>query len=245
MSVKRLLPRLVLLGLLNWVLLFPHSTVFLFERFSGGGEAIYVFNSLLDLTINHLSIVMMAVLASAMIAVGFGIMVTRPWGADFLPLSRSIANVGQTFPPVAVLALAVPAMGYGAWPTLAALWLYSLLPIFENTLTGLSGVPHTIREAAKSAGMTETQCLWRIELPLAMPAIISGVRVSFVIALSTAAIGSTVAAKTLGEVILAGLISNNYAYILQGAFLISALAILFNDAFVYLEQSARRRLGQT
>ena len=70
-------------------------------------------------------------------AVALAILVTRPFGAEFLPLSRSLVNIGQTFPPVAVLALAVPAVGFGEKPTLIALFLYGLLPIFENALTGL------------------------------------------------------------------------------------------------------------
>ena len=86
------------------------------------------------LTLSHLRIVFLATLASTLVAVGLGIFVTRPVGAEFLPLSRSLVNIGQTFPPVAVLALAVPLVGFGEKPTFIALFLYGLLPIFENTL---------------------------------------------------------------------------------------------------------------
>ena len=82
-------------------------------------------------------------------AVALAILVTRPFGAEFLPLSRGLANVGQTFPPVAVLALAVPLVGFGAKPTLVALFLYGLLPIFENALTGLTTLPASVIEAAR------------------------------------------------------------------------------------------------
>ena len=75
-------------------------------------------------------------------------MVTRPSGAEFLPLSRTLANIGQTFPPVAVLALAVPVLGFGTAPTLVALFLYGLLPIFENALTGLTTIAPDIEESA-------------------------------------------------------------------------------------------------
>ena len=85
------------------------------------------------------------------LAVALAILVTRPFGAEFLPLSRSLVNIGQTFPPVAVLALAVPAVGFGEKPTLIALFLYGLLPIFENALTGLTTLPAPVIEAASAA----------------------------------------------------------------------------------------------
>ena len=123
-----------------------------------------------------------------------------------MPLSRSVAHIGQTFPPVAVLALAVPAVGFGVKPTMIALVLYGLLPIFENTITGLRQVSPTTLEAADGMGMSPSRRLVSVELPLALPVILAGVRVSTVINLGTATIGSTVAAKGLGEVIIAGLI---------------------------------------
>ena len=112
------------------------------------------------------------------------ILVTRPARpAEFLPLSRTLANIGQTFPPVAVLALAVPVLGFGTAPTVLALFLYGLLPIFENALTGLTTVPADIVDAAVGTGMTETQRLWQVEIPLALPLILAGVRISTVIAI--------------------------------------------------------------
>jgi osmoprotectant transport system permease protein len=111
----------------------------------------------------------MATVAAMILAVALAILVTRPFGAEFLPLSRSLVNIGQTFPPVAVLALAVPAVGFGEKPTLIALFLYGLLPIFENALTGLSTLPEAVIEAAKGVGMTGWQRLTKVELPLASP----------------------------------------------------------------------------
>ena len=91
-------------------------------------------------------------MASTLLAVGLGIFVTRRAGAEFLPLSRAIVNIGQTFPPVAVLALAVPVMGFGGAPTLLALFLYGLLPIFENTLSGLGEVPPEVPRGVPPRG---------------------------------------------------------------------------------------------
>jgi osmoprotectant transport system permease protein len=204
---------------------------------------IYTQSSLLALALAHLWTVFVAALASTVVAVGLGIFVTRPAGAEFLPLSRSIVNIGQTFPPVAVLALAVPAVGFGQTPTLIALFLYGLLPIFENTLSGLGEVPPAVLDAAKGMGMSERQRLWSVELPLALPVILEGIRLSVVINLGTATIGSTVAAKGLGEVIIAGLLSNNTAFVLQGGLVVGLMAVLLYDAMTAAERRIARLLG--
>ena len=158
-------------------------------------------------------------------------------------MSRSLVNIGQTFPPVAVLALAVPLVGFGEKPTLIALFLYGLLPIFENTLAGLAEVPADVVEAAKGMGMSARQRLFRVELPLALPVILAGIRLSLVISLGTATIGSTVAAKGLGEVIIAGLQSNNTAFVLQGGLVVGLIAVLLYDALGAVETWLARSVG--
>lgn len=238
--------RLAVLALLVAFILAPEMFAPVFSPLTRFDAApIYTQTPILDLTLSHLALVGAATLAASALAIGLAILVTRPFGAEFLPLSRSLANIGQTFPPVAVLALAVPAMGFGAGPTLVALFLYGLLPIFENALTGLMSLPPAVREAARGSGMTGVQRLIKVELPLAFPVILAGIRLSVVISLSTATIGSTVAAKTLGEVIIAGLLSNNTAFVLQGGLVVGALAVLIYDGFVMLEKMAARRMGQT
>lgn len=237
--------RLLVLALLVAFLVSPESFAFVFEPLTKNNQpVIYNQGSLLDLTLNHLLIVAIATTLATTVAVGLAILVTRPFGAEFLPLSRSLANVGQTFPPVAVLALAVPMLGFGTAPTLVALFLYGLLPIFENTLTGLTGLPPTVTEAARGMGMTGGQRLVRVELPLALPVILAGVRLSTVISLATATIGSTVAARTLGEVIIAGLLSSNTAFVLQGGLIVGALAVLIYDGLSAIERALTRRTGQ-
>lgn len=243
--ILSLAPRLLLLLVLLLFLLQPH----LFEPLlrplvNEGTPVIYDRANLMTLTLQHLGLVAAATLASALIAIAMAIAVTRSWGAEFLPLSRSLVNIGQTFPPVAVLALAVPVFGFGDKPTLIALFLYGMLPIFENTLTGLTTLPAPVVEAARGMGMTNSQRLVKIEIPLASPVILAGIRLSAVIGLATATIGSTVAAKTLGEVIIAGLISNNIAFVLQGGMVVAALAILIFDAFQAAERYLLRRTGR-
>lgn len=241
--IARLLLGLAALFLLAF-LISPESFAPLFQPLTkNNAPAIYTQTSLLSLTLSHLGLVAVAVVASTLVAVGLGVLVTRPAGREFLPLARTVTSVGQTFPPVAVLALAVPIMGFGAGPTLVALFLYGLLPIFENTLTGLTNQPPEVTEAARAMGLTPRQRLWQVELPLAMPLILAGVRLSAVISLATATIGSTVAAKTLGEVIIAGLLSSNTAFVVQGGLVVGLLAILIYEGFQTLEGRLSRRIG--
>lgn len=240
-----LLIRLVVLALLIAFLVTPESFAFLLEPLTKNGQpAIYDRGSLWSLTLSHLAITFAATIAATVVAVGLAILVTRPFGAEFLPLSRSLANIGQTFPPVAVLALAVPILGFGTAPTLVALFLYGLLPIFENSLTGLTTLPPAVTEAARGMGMTGTQRLTRVELPLALPVILGGVRLSTVISLATATIGSTVAARTLGEVIIAGLTASNTAFVLQGGLIVAVLAVLIYDGLSAFERFLVARTGR-
>ncbi len=229
--------RLAAVGLLLAFLLAPASFAPLFVPLTQyGAPPIYDQGNLLTLALAQIATVCCATAASAVVAVGLGILVTRASGTQFLPLSRSLVNIGQTFPPVAVLAIAVPLVGFGLKPTLIALFCYGLLPIFENTISGLRSCPPAVIEAASGMGMSAIQRLLAVELPLAMPLILEGIRLSLVINVGTAAIGSTVGAKGLGEVIIAGLLSNNTAFILQGGLVTGLMAILLYDAMAAVER---------
>jgi len=233
--------RLSAVLLLAAFLLTPQSFAPLFAPLTQyGAPPIYDQGNLLSLALAHLATVCCAAAASTVVAVGLGILVTRPSGVQFLPLSRTLANLGQTFPPVAVLAVAVPLVGFGEKPTLIALFAYGLLPIFENTIVGLKTCPPEVLEAASGMGMSPRQRLRSVELPLALPLILEGIRLSVVINVGTATIGSTVAAKGLGEVIIAGLLSNNTAFILQGALVTALMAILLYEALVAFERRVCR-----
>ncbi len=233
--------RLAALTLLLAFLCFPQRFAPLFAPLTpNGAPPIYDQGNLLSLALAQLATVCLAAAASTLVGVGLGILVTRPAGAQFLPLSRTLVNIGQTFPPVAVLAVTVPLVGFGEKPTLIALFAYGLLPIFENTITGLKTCPPGVLEAASGMGMSPRQRLLQVELPLALPLILEGIRLSLVINVGTATIGSTVAAKGLGEVIIAGLLSNNTAFILQGGLVTGLMAILLYDALVSLERRVTR-----
>ncbi|RAW06176.1 osmoprotectant uptake system permease, partial [Halomonas elongata] len=156
----------------------------------------------------------------------------------FLPLVGQLASIGQTFPPVAVLALAVPVLGFGTLPIIVALLLYGLLPIVRNTLAGLEGIDPGVTEAARGMGMTGGQRLRQVELPLAAPVILAGIRTSVTINIATAAIGATVGASNLGDPIISGIVNGNTAYVLQGALLIGLLALCVDSLFARFQPAS-------
>lgn len=156
----------------------------------------------------------MSSLLAVVIGVGAGIWVTQPAGRAFRPLLETVAAVGQTFPPVAV-----PVMGFSAKPAVIALVLYGLLPIVQATIAGIETVPASLHNSATGAVMSRGKILRRLELPLAAPVIISGIRTSVIINIGTAAIASTVGVKSLGSPMIISLSGFNTAYVLQGALL--------------------------
>ena len=201
---------------------------------------VYAQDSFLALTLAHLKIVGLSSGFAVIVGVAAGIFATRASGREFRPLIETVVAAGQTFPPVAVLAVAVPVVGFGEAPALIALALYGLLPVLQSTLAGIASVPPAAREAAEGLGLSPWQRLLRVELPLAAPVILAGVRTSVIINIGTAAIASTVGAKTLGLPIIVGLSGFNTAYVLQGAVLVGLLAVVTDLGFERLAQ----RLGR-
>ena len=201
---------------------------------------LYTQDSFLALALSHLGLVAVASAIAAVLGVAAAVFVTRPAGAEFRRLVETLVAMGQSFPPVAVLAIAVPAIGFGAEPALIALILYGILPVLENTLAGLGAVPARVRDAARGIGLGELGILVSVELPLAAPVIVAGIRTSTIINVGTAAIASTVGARTLGSPIIIGLNAANIAYVLQGAILVGLLAILLDLAFDRLVAWTRR-----
>ena len=192
---------------------------------------LYAQDSFVSLLAAHAAIVVASSALSFVVGVAAGIFVTRAAGREFRPLVETLVAVGQTVPPVAVLAIAVPLIGFGAWPALIALALYGLLPILRATIAGLESLPAGVLEAADGAGMTATQRLLRIEWPLALPVLLAGVRSSVIINIGTATIASTVGAKTLGSPIIVGLAGFNTAYVIQGALVVGLFAIATDMLF--------------
>jgi osmoprotectant transport system permease protein len=198
--------------------LFPSQSTVLYPRVS-----------LLALVGQHIELVVISSLLSIAVGLPLGIWVTRPSGKDFLQIVSGVTSFGQTFPPVAVLALAVPVLGFGLWPTVVALFLYGLLPVVRNTIAGLRAVPENLVDVAYGMGMNGRQTLFRAELPLAAPVIMAGIRVSVVINVGTAMIGAVVGSGGLGSPIVSGLVQNNTAFVLEGAIPAACLAVLLDQ----------------
>ncbi len=205
---------------------------------------IYPGGSFLVLWLFHAGLVAASSLISIAIGLGAGIFATRRAGAEFRPILAALATIGQTFPPVAVLALAVPAFGYGAVPTLVALCIYGILPILQNTMAGLAGVPPSVREAAEGMGLGPIAILRQVELALAAPTILAGIRISVIVNIGTATIGSTVGAVTLGNPIIGGLVSDKVSYVIQGAIVVGLFAILTDMLIERLDRRLRRHAAR-
>jgi len=198
---------------------------------------VYLQETFTELLWQHCKLVGLSSLCAIAAGSLMGIWVTRAMGRQFRPMVDSLAAMGQTFPPVAVLAVAVPLVGFGELPALLALALYGVLPVLQGTVAGLQAVPQPMRQVACGMGMSPLQAFWHLEVPLALPVWLAGVRTSVIINIGTAAIASTVGAKTLGSPIIVGLSGFNTAYVLQGALLVGLLAIVTDMAF---ERLARR-----
>lgn len=207
--------------------------------FPGQGPPVYGGESFFRLAWAHVVLVGTATALAGIGGVLGGVAVTRPAGLAFRPLAQGLVALGQAIPPVAVLAVAVPLTGFGFRPALIALALYGLLPVLEGTLSGFDQVPGDALEAARGAGMTGWQRLRWVELPLAMPLILTGLRVSTVIGIGTATVASAVGATTLGIPIILGLTVSNTAFVLQGTVLVGLLAVTADLGFERL----RNRLG--
>ncbi len=193
-----------------------------------------------SLLLAHVGLVLVSSAAALAVALLAGTWVTRPAGRALRPIVESLVSMGQTFPPIAVLAIAVPLIGFGEKPALVALALYGLLPMVQGVLAGFDVTPEAALDAARGLGLGAWQVFWQVELPLAAPIILAGVRTSVTINIGTAAIASTVGAQNLGSPIIIGLSGFNTAYVLQGAVLTGLLAITVDTAFERLTQQLQR-----
>lgn len=199
--------------------------------------------ALLFKTWEHLYISALSLIAGIAVAVPAGVFLAR--FKRLTGLAMGVASVFQTIPSLALLAVMIPLLGVGKPPAVAALFVYSLLPILRNTCLGIEGVDVGVVDAARGMGMTRTQVLLRVRLPLAAPVIMAGVRVSGVYLVSWAAIASYVGAGGLGDFIFMGL--NNYIppMIVLGTLPVTILALLTDFALGRVERALSPKLRST
>jgi len=192
---------------------------------------------LLRLTGEHLVLVLTALTFACAIGIPAGILVTRRpatrrWAVGF-------ANIVQTIPSLALFGFLIPIPfigGIGQRTAIIALVLYALLPILRNTLVGILGVDSAVRESAVAMGMTDYQVLRMVELPLALPTILAGVRVATVTTIGTATIAAAIGAGGLGVFIFRGISTVNTSQILAGAIPAAALALLADGGIGWIER---------
>jgi osmoprotectant transport system permease protein len=188
---------------------------------------------LLRCTLTHLQLTFVALVAGMVVAIPLGALVYR-LGVVSRPVLY-IAGVLQTIPSIALLAFMIPLFGIGAKPAIAALFLYSLLPILNNTATALLSIDPVLRKVSVGMGLTAWQRLRYIELPLAAPTILVGIKTAAVINIGTATLAAFIGAGGLGEPIVTGLALNDPGLILQGAVPAALLAVITELAFELLQ----------
>ncbi|HEX4607813.1 MAG TPA: glycine betaine ABC transporter substrate-binding protein, partial [Urbifossiella sp.] len=196
-------------------------------------------------TYEHLRLVVPSLLAAVLVAVPLGVLAARRprLGKGVL----AATGVLQTIPSLALLLFMIPVMkwlvgqGTGSPPAVAALFLYSLLPIVRNTHAGLTGIPASLRESAEALGLPPWATLWRVELPLAAPTILAGVRTAAVINVGTATLGGFIGAGGYGRPILRGIDKFDVPLMLEGAIPAAVLALAIEALFGLVERAVARR----
>ncbi|RYY35342.1 MAG: ABC transporter permease subunit [Sphingobacteriaceae bacterium] len=183
-------------------------------------------DKLLSQTLEHIGLTFISLLIAVLIGLPLGILIARR--AKLSGTVLGIAGILQTIPSIALLGFMIPVLGIGAKPAITALFLYALLPIIRNTYTGITGIDPSVKEAAVAMGMSKWQVLTKVELPLAMPVILAGIRTATVINVGVATLASYIAAGGLGEFIFGGISLNNTNMILAGAIPAALLALLFD-----------------
>jgi osmoprotectant transport system permease protein len=189
-------------------------------------------------TLEHLALTGVSTAVAVLIGIPLGVWIARNSLVRGPVLGA--AGVLQTVPSLALLAFLLPFLGIGAKPAIAALTLYALLPIVRNTFTGLSGVSADVIEAAQGLGFTDRQRLWMVEMPLALPVIVAGVRTAAVIGVGIATLSAFIGAGGLGDFINRGLALNNTRLILLGAVPAAALALLLDFLIGLVERALGR-----
>ncbi|MDI6893537.1 MAG: ABC transporter permease [Bacillota bacterium] len=192
----------------------------------------------LKLIRQHLVLVGVAGAFTIAIGLPLGVTLTRPRFQRVAESVVGVVNIGQSVPSLAVVGLAMGLLGLGFRPAAFALFLYGLLPVVRNTMTGILEVPAAVIEAARGMGMTAAQVLLRIELPLAMRVILAGIRVSLVVNVGTAALAFLIGGGGLGDLIFTGIALMDTPLVLAGAVPTAILAVVLDALMGLVERVA-------
>ena len=194
-------------------------------------------SEILSLTLEHLWLVVIAIAVASLIAIPAAVGLTHR--AALRRWMVGIANVLQTIPSLALFGFLLPLPfigGIGRHTAIIALCLYALLPILRNTLVGLLGVDPGVRESAVAMGMTGSQILWQVELPLATPFILAGLRIATVATIGTATVAAAIGAGGLGVFIFRGIATVDTSTILAGAVPAAIMALVADEGLEWIEK---------
>ncbi|WP_134088728.1 ABC transporter permease/substrate-binding protein [Olivibacter sp. XZL3] len=197
-------------------------------------------DKLLIQTLQHIGLTFISLSIATLVGLPLGILIARKESLSGPVLG--VAGILQTIPSIALLGFMIPLLGIGIKPAIVALFLYALLPIIRNTYTGITGVDAHVKEAAVAVGLNRWQLLLQVELPLAMPVILAGIRTATVINVGVATLASYIAAGGLGEFIFGGISLNNTHMILTGAIPAALLALLFDFSLSRLQKLSVKKL---
>jgi osmoprotectant transport system permease protein len=189
---------------------------------------------LLELTLQHLAIVLISSALTITVGLPLGIWVTRDSGRDFHDIVSAGVDFGQVFPPIAVLALMFPLLGLSPASAVLALFLYGLLPVVSSTVAGLESVSPAVIDAARGMGLGRWRILFTVELPLAGAVILGGIRTSVIVNVGTATVAAATGAGGLGLPIFTGINTGNTANVVEGALTVSALALVLDGGLAVL-----------
>ncbi|MGJ0278996.1 ABC transporter permease, partial [Streptococcus pyogenes] len=189
---------------------------------------------LVNKTFEHLYISVVALLLAMIVAIPLGILLSKR--EKLSKISLTVAGILQTIPTLAILALMIPLFGVGKTTAIIALFIYVLLPILNNTIVGVQNIDSNVKEAGRSMGMTNFQLMKDVELPLALPMILSGIRLSSVYVISWAALASYVGAGGLGDLIFNGLALYEPMMIIVGTILVTVLALIVDLILAQIEK---------
>ena len=192
------------------------------------------FDTILQLTLEHIIIVLIAMVISIVMGVTVGILITK--NKLVAKIVLNFANIMMTIPSLALFSILIPFMGIGKGPAIFGLVAYTQLPIIRNVYTGILSINPSIIEVARAMGLTDKKILYKVKIPLALPAIIGGIRTSVVMGIGIGAIAGYIGAGGLGVYIFQGISRTSDVMILIGAVLISIIAIL-SDRFLRLIQN--------
>ncbi len=174
-------------------------------------------------TLRHIEVSLIAVVISVVVAVPLGILITRYRKMAHLVVNS--ANVGQTIPSLAILGMVIPVLGIGLKPAVFALVLRGVLPIINNTYSGIANVNPSVIEAGRGMGMRNRQILRLVELPLSFPVIMAGIRTATVLSISVATLAALIGAGGLGDLIFQGIVMADRNLLLAGSIPTAVLAI--------------------